>query len=189
MHAFSPDNSWTLFLDRDGILNRRIESDFVKTPGEFVWNDGALDCLPLFAKIFGTIVVVTNQQGIGQGELSVEQLDAIHRKMLEEAHAAGGRIDKVYFCPDAEGSQNLHRKPGIGMALQARKEFPGINFRRSVMLGDTFTDMLFGKRLKMTTILVSEDRRAAREHAPLVDYWFPDMSALGGFMKNSQKHI
>ena len=189
MHAFSPDKSWTLFIDRDGILNRRLENDFVKTPEDFIWNDGALACLAHSAQIFGTIVVVTNQQGIGQGQLAVEQLDAIHRKMLDEAHAAGGRIDRVYFCPDAEGSQSLCRKPGIGMGLRARKDFPGIQFRKSVMLGDTLSDMVFGKRLKMKTILVSAENLVARRHPALVDLWYPGMHAWLDFMINSQSRI
>lgn len=181
----SAAKKWSLFLDRDGVLNQRLINDYVKTPEEFRWNDSALKCLEFFAERFGNIVVITNQQGVGKGLMNDKQLDAIHSKMLNDARESGGRINKVYYCPDLENSGSFLRKPSIGMALQARKDFPDINFRRSVMVGDTFTDMLFGKRLKMKTILISPDSSVAQHNAGLVDYWFKNMGELLDFMKNA----
>lgn len=178
-----PDKQWSLFLDRDGVLNRRLMGDYVKTPEAFQWNAGALECLKHCEGIFRHIVVITNQQGIGKGLMTHEQLDAIHGKMLREAAAAGGRIDKVYYCPDLEQSGSFNRKPAVGMALKARKDFRDIRFRQSLMIGDTLTDMLFGKRLKMHTILISPDEKIAREHPRLVDWWFADMQQLAHHLK------
>ena len=40
------------------------------------------------------------------------------------------------------------------MALQAQEEFPNVDFQKSIMVGDTLSDMQFGQRLGMTTVLV-----------------------------------
>jgi histidinol-phosphate phosphatase family protein len=182
--AFCKENNWSLFLDRDGILNNRLVDDYVKTPEEFIWNPGVLEFLKICSEHFPNIIVITNQQGIGKGLMSEHQLDLIHQKMLHEARESGGRIDKVYYCGHLENSGSFYRKPAVGMGLQAKKDLPGINFSKSLMVGDTLTDMLFGKRLKMTTILVSPQASIARQHPGFVDWWFEDMQGLLDFVKN-----
>lgn len=182
---FFPEKQWSLFLDRDGVLNQRLIGDYVKSPEEFQWNEGALECLRLCERIFNRVVVITNQQGIGKGLMSEHQLETIHDKMLREAAARGGRIDKVYHCGDLEHSGSFNRKPAVGMALKARKDFPDIRFRQSLMIGDTLTDMLFGKRLKMKTILISADGQVARRHPHLVDWWFASMQLLADNLKHT----
>ena len=81
------------------MLNTRLENDYVKNWAEFEFLDGVLDALAYFNKIFGRIVVVTNQQGIGKGLYRTEDLELIHGNMLYEVRYHGGRIDKVYFRP------------------------------------------------------------------------------------------
>lgn len=49
------------------------------------------------------------------------------------------------------------RKPNTGMALQAQKDFPEIDFNRSVMVGDGLHDMEFGRKLGMLCIYISDD--------------------------------
>jgi D-glycero-D-manno-heptose 1,7-bisphosphate phosphatase len=178
-----PDKTWTLFLDRDGVLNHRLTEDFVKEPGQFVWIDGVLESLRFLAEIFGRIVVVTNQQGVGKGLMKPETLEQIHKKLLFDVTNSGGRIDKIYFCPDPENSRSFFRKPMIGMGLQARRDFPEIDFRQSIMAGDTMSDMRFGKRLKMNTVLISSDPLPARQHPALVDLWFESLEAFASFIK------
>ncbi|MEE4177244.1 MAG: HAD-IIIA family hydrolase [Bacteroides sp.] len=181
-----PDKNWTLFLDRDGVLNRRLEGDYVKRKEDFEWQEGVLESLAWLSGVFGTIVVVTNQQGIGKGLMTEKELEQIHHKMLNDLKQAGGRIDKVYFCPDLENSGSFNRKPMVGMGLQARRDFPEINFRQSVMVGDTLSDMRFGKRLKMKTVLISEDLTMARQHHFLIDLRF---SSLKDFSKWAEQKL
>ena len=90
------DKSWTLFLDRDGVINKKLENDYVKSWDEFEFLPGVLKSIQHFSQIFGKIVVVTNQQGIGKGLYTHEDLQNIHHKMIMEITNAGGRIDKVY---------------------------------------------------------------------------------------------
>jgi histidinol-phosphate phosphatase family protein len=163
---------WTLFLDRDGVINRRLVDDYVKSWDEFEFLDGVLDATKIFAETFGRIVVVTNQRGIGKGLMAEDTLNNIHQKMKDEIARAGGKIDRVYYCPALKSSGNFCRKPQIGMGLKARKDFPEINFKKSIIAGDSKSDMQFGKRLKMKTVLIGDDFSIASTNPKLIDYHF-----------------
>lgn len=168
------DRSWTLFLDRDGVINVRLENDYVKQWQEFKFLDGTLEAIRGLSRIFGKIIIVTNQQGIGKGIYSEEDLLEIHRQMLEEISAKGGRVDKIYFSPHLAAADHPDRKPGIGMALKAKKEFPEIDLKKSLMVGDSMSDMKFGKDAGMITVFVS-DKPVSH---PDVDYHFSSLHKL-----------
>lgn len=171
-------SDWSLFLDRDGVINRRLVDDYVKSWDDFEFLPSVLSSLAEFASRFRHIVVVTNQQGVGKGLMTRESLQMIHAKMVTEIVQAGGRIDQVFFCPDLSKSNSINRKPNIGMGLQARKAYPAIRFRQSVMIGDSISDMQFGKRLRMKTILIPCDAEISRLHSNVIDFCFPDMQAM-----------
>jgi histidinol-phosphate phosphatase family protein len=175
LHNLQINNNWTLFLDRDGVINRRLPGDYVKSPDTFVFLPGVLDAMQVFARFFGRLFVVTNQQGIGKGLMKESDLKVIHDFMLAEIKKSGGRIDQVYFCPELADSGSFMRKPNIGMGLKAKKEFPEINFRNSIMVGDSVSDLRFGKRLKMKTVLIGEEPEIARIHPELADFYFSDL--------------
>jgi len=169
--AFS-DQKPALFLDRDGVINVKIDDDYVKTWEEFRFVTGTPEAIRILSGLFSPIVIVTNQQGIGKKLMTEESLHEIHRKMMTEIKENGGRIDKIYFCGDLKDSGSPNRKPEIGMGLQAKSDFPSIRFKNAVMAGDTVNDMLFGKRLGMTTVFISGDEAALRRHHHLIDYRF-----------------
>ena len=148
------DNTWALFLDRDGVINKKIDNDYVKHSTEFEFIDGVLVALKKLNAIFGKIVIVTNQQGIGKGLMRAEDLELIHNNMLYEVNYFGGRIDKVYFSPYLASDNHPTRKPSIGMALQAQKDFPEIDFKKSIIVGDSVSDMEFGKKAGMITVFI-----------------------------------
>ena len=151
------DKSWTLFLDRDGVINKKLENDYVKNWIDFEFLDGVFDALKICNSIFGHIVVVTNQQGIGKGLYRVDDLEIIHKNMLYEIAFYNGRIDKVYFSPHLSTANHPSRKPGTGMALQAKEDFPSIDFGKSIMVGDSLSDMAFGKKLGMRTAFINQN--------------------------------
>ena len=151
------DNSWSLFLDRDGVINHRLIDDYVKTPADFQFLPGVLNALEIFNRIFGKIIVVTNQQGIGKGLMTEDELHLIHQNMVTQIKDNNGRINHVYFCSDLKGSGSFFRKPSIGMGLKAKKEFKEINFKKSIMIGDSISDMVFGKKLGMKTVFISNN--------------------------------
>ena len=144
-----------LFLDRDGVINKRLDNDYVKDWESFSFLAGVLKALKLLRNHFDRIFIVTNQQGIGKGLMTEGQLDLIHVNMLKAIRDSGGKIDKIYFCPDLATKPGNFRKPSPYMALLAQKEFPELNFENAFMVGDTQSDIEFGKRLAMKTVLIS----------------------------------
>ncbi len=145
---------WTLFLDRDGVINRRTPNDYIKCWEDFEFEVGAIEAIVKASTIFGRIVVVTNQSGLEKRIMTEDFLQKIHSQLVESINMAGGKIDKVYYCPHKAFSRCQCRKPATGMAFQAQSDFPEIDFSKSVMVGDSISDMEFGKKLGMFVVLV-----------------------------------
>jgi histidinol-phosphate phosphatase family protein len=146
------DSSWTLFIDRDGVVNEEKRDDYIHTWDEFRFYEGVKKAFQIFHKKFGVIVMVTNQRGVAKGLTKLKDLDLIHRNMVQEIEDAGGRIDKIYVCSEMESA---NRKPNPGMGLQALHDFTEIELPKSLMVGNTLSDMNFGRNLgvKMNVFL------------------------------------
>lgn len=121
--------------------------------------------MPALARHFNLVLVVTNQQGIGKGLMTEADLERVHQFMRKAVHSAGGRIDGIYFCPDLKSQVNNCRKPAPALAIQAQLDFPGIYFSKSVMVGDSASDMVFGEQLGMKTALIT----TKPEDLPLIE--------------------
>ena len=171
------DNSWTLFLDRDGVINHEKYLGYINKWEEFIFYEGAKDAIKIFATKFKYIFIVTNQKGVGKGITLQEDFDIIHKNMLQEIEIAGGRIDKIYYCTALEES-DINRKPNPGMGLQAKKDFPQIDFNKSIMIGNTFGDMEFGRNLGMKTIFLPTTKPDADLGDPRIDAIFPSLYAF-----------
>jgi D-glycero-D-manno-heptose 1,7-bisphosphate phosphatase len=150
----SKGEGWTLFLDRDGVINKEQEGTYVTRWEEFEFLPGVLDGLANIRPYFDKIIIVTNQRGVGKGIMSVETLKDIHAKMRTSFEEAGVQIDKVYSAI-ALASDDTNRKPNTGMALQAKEDFDSIDFKKSVMVGNNLSDMEFGKRMGMKTVFLT----------------------------------
>lgn len=148
--------NWTLFLDRDGIVNERIMGGYVKSPDELVIRDDFIAAMKKIANLFGRIVIVTNQQGVAKGLMSENDLNAVHQKLTDILLKSGISIDKIYYCPHLDGTKCGCRKPDTGMAEKAKQDFPAIDFQQSIMIGDSLSDILFGNRMDMKTVLISD---------------------------------
>jgi D-glycero-D-manno-heptose 1,7-bisphosphate phosphatase len=178
---------WSLFLDRDGVINQRIPDDYVKHPDEFEFIPGVTDALQIFAGLFNPIIVITNQQGIGRGLMTSSHLDLVHKKMLQKVTETGGRVDAVFYSPDLKNQGSFTRKPAVGLGLKARKQFPAIDFKRSIMAGDSYSDILFGHRLGMSTVLIGMDKDVMIQYAGILDYSFPDLISFAEYIKENIK--
>lgn len=135
----------TLFLDRDGVINILKPNDYVKNWSEFEFRKEFLPLLPLLPKIFKRVIIVTNQRGVGKGLMTEKNLLEIHENMCKEIENMGGRIDKIYYCTSVD-PDDKNRKPNPGMAFLAMKDFPDIDLSRSVMVGDSDSDMEFARK-------------------------------------------
>jgi len=143
-----------LFLDRDGVINRKIEGDYVRNLSQLELLSGAVDAIVRLGKRFKYVIIVTNQQGIGKGLMSDADVAEIHDYIIGQVQTAGGRIDRIYCCPSLNTANDPNRKPGTGMGLQAKRDFAEIDFSRSLMIGDSVSDMLFAERLGIPCIFI-----------------------------------
>ncbi|MBC7536184.1 MAG: HAD family hydrolase [Ferruginibacter sp.] len=151
------NHSWTLFLDRDGVINHEKDKDYIHTWDEFKFYDGVKEAIKKCSSLFNRIVVVTNQKGVGKGLTKLEDLHILHANMQRDIKAAGGHIDAVFYCSDLEDNSPF-RKPNPGMGLQAAKQFPDIDLKKTIMVGNTISDMEFGRNLGMHTVFLPTTR-------------------------------
>lgn len=154
-----------VFIDRDGVICRNRD-DHVKSWDEFVFLPGALDALVQLACLDLHIVVVTNQAAINRHIVTAEVVEDIHTHMVREVQAAGGRIDRVMYCPHRPDERCGCRKPEPGMLLQAAEELD-IDLSASYLIGDAKTDMQAGQSVGCHCYLVLTGR--GREH--LIHCW------------------
>jgi D-glycero-D-manno-heptose 1,7-bisphosphate phosphatase len=134
-----------VFLDRDGIINRKAPS------GEYVtrWEDfhllpGVAEGIALLNRAGFRVVVVTNQRGIAKGLMTVADLEDIHKRMLDSLARAGATINEIYYCPHDKKPVCRCRKPAPGMLLDAARSH-GIELPASWMIGDSDIDIEAGK--------------------------------------------
>ncbi|MEO8174588.1 MAG: HAD-IIIA family hydrolase [Sediminibacterium sp.] len=171
------DRSWTLFLDRDGVINHDKDNDYIRDWNEFRFYDSTLEALAIIEKHFGRIVVTTNQKGVGKGLMSVADLDNIHANMLTRIKEKGGRIDKVYYCSDLS-DDSANRKPNPGMAHQAKADFAEIDLSKSMIVGNRISDMGFGRNAGIYTVFVATTHPETVFPDPLIDLRFDDLLAF-----------
>ena len=168
----------TLFLDRDGVLNRHIVGDYVRNWQMWEWIPGAREAVAALSKLYKRIIIISNQQGVGKGLMSQADLDNIHANMLRDIEAVGGRIDKVYTCTDLQDSGSPNRKPAIGMALQAQRDFPDIDLHRAVMVGDSLSDMLFARNAHTRAFYISKNKPVPEKVQDYTDLVANDLQEL-----------
>jgi D-glycero-D-manno-heptose 1,7-bisphosphate phosphatase len=145
-----------VFIDRDGVIchNRH---DHVKNWEEFAFLPGALEALVGLASSDLYIVIITNQAIINRHIVSAEVVEGIHVRMVQAIEAAGGRVDRVMYCPHRPDEHCACRKPQPGMLLKATEEL-GLDLSRSYLIGDAETDMQVGEAAGCRRYLVLTGR-------------------------------
>jgi D-glycero-D-manno-heptose 1,7-bisphosphate phosphatase len=161
-----------LFIDRDGIVNKKIPNDYVKNIEEFIFQDEILPILQWGKSRDYLLILITNQQGIGKGVMSESDLQTIHNHMnsilLDRIRLC---FDDIYFCPDLAESRSYRRKPNPGMLLEAIEKW-NINPKQSWMIGDSISDAKAGNLSGTRTILVGN---YSAEQVPEADFIIPDL--------------
>ena len=151
-----------LFLDRDGVIN--VDHAYVHRSDQFEFCPGIFELVAQARAADYTVVVVTNQAGIGRGYYSEDDFHRLTNWMLSEFENRGAAIDRVYFCPDhPEHGLGVYkrdtpmRKPGSGMLLQAALELD-IDLTASLLVGDHESDITAGRGAGLRlTILLDKD--------------------------------
>lgn len=168
------DKSWTLFIDRDGVINHEKQNDYIRNWREFQFYEGAKEALKTLADKFGKIIVVSNQRGVGKELMTEADLSSIHQHMQKQIETAGGHIDQVYYCTSTD-ARHPERKPNPGMALKAKKEVPSIDLFKSIMIGNNSSDMLFGRNAGLFTIFLKTTKPDQPLPHPDIDLVFDSL--------------
>ncbi|HQX72406.1 MAG TPA: HAD-IIIA family hydrolase [Chitinophagaceae bacterium] len=148
------DKSWTLFIDRDGVINHEKKEDYILNWEEFRFYEGVEKAFQKLAGKFGKIIIVSNQRGVGKQLMTEHDLRTIHQNMQNAIEAAGGRIDKIYYCTSTD-NKHPDRKPNPGMAFHAKNYFDSVDLSRSVIIGNKPSDMLFGKNAGIYSVFLA----------------------------------
>lgn len=164
-----------LFFDRDGIINRRIIGGYVTTIEDFSF-------IPDFFTVFAYAIlknyipiVITNQQGIGKGIMTVHQLRAIHAHMQATLHKITGHtFDDIRFCASLAQDNDPRRKPNPGMITESIHQW-NIDPAASWMIGDSESDIIAAQAAGVRTIFIGQPQDLTRVTP---DHIFASMTEL-----------
>lgn len=145
-----------IFLDRDGVINKRpSKADYVKQWQEFEFLPHSIEAIKLLSQNGYKVYIISNQPGIARGALSLENLAQIHRKMVHQIKASGGKIEDFYYCPHNWDEGCSCRKPKPGLLYKASYDH-FIDLTKTIFIGDDERDIEAGKATGCKTILVSK---------------------------------
>lgn len=167
----------TVFLDRDGVINRKMpEGSYVERWEQFEFLPGAIEALEMLAGARTRAVVVTNQRGVALGRMTLAAVDEVHQRMQAALAVGHAQCAAVLVCPHEEGECDC-RKPRVGLFRQARALIPEIDMSRSAVVGDSASDLLAAAALGCPFYLVAEEADLAMiraEHPGLaIQGWGP----------------
>jgi D-glycero-D-manno-heptose 1,7-bisphosphate phosphatase len=147
----------TIFLDRDGVINRD-SPHYIKSWGEFEFFPRSLEALRLLKTNGFDVIVITNQSAVGRGLLTNDRLLSIHKRMVEAVESNGGKIKDVFFCPHIPKDNCECRKPKPGLIHQAEQKYK-IDLDKSVMIGDKMSDIICGINAGCGRVILVDEKK------------------------------
>lgn len=159
-----------IFLDRDGTINEIVvnddtgQPDSPLKPAELRLLPGAADAIKLLRSLGYIVIVITNQPAAAKGKTTLGDLHAINDRLRDILAAEQTNVDDILMCPHhpvgAPGSRERFlicecdcRKPRPGLLIKAIEKF-NIDLESSYMVGDSFSDILAGKKLGVKGIFI-----------------------------------
>jgi len=169
------------FFDRDGVINYRIVDRYVTNTDELHIFEEVYDVLKKIKSLGYLLVLITNQQGIGKGIYSHEELLIVHGHMQEHIFDRTGiKFDLIEYCPDLAHTKSNRRKPEPGMILDAAEKL-NISLEDSWMVGDSVKDTIAGKKAGCKTVFISNEAKP-----PSADYEFPNLTNMIMFLMENK---
>ncbi len=153
-----------IFIDRDGTLI--LDKEYLHDPAEVEFIDGAIRGLGKAVQAGFSIIMVTNQSGVGRGYFTMEDVERVHAFIRKTLAAAGVKLLATYVAPEAPDQPSRGRKPSPQFLLDARDEF-GIDLMRSYMVGDKLSDVQCGWNAavkKSILVRTGEGKEVERAH-------------------------
>lgn len=148
-----------ILLDRDGVINDEVDG-YVRSADDWVPIEGSIDAIARLTQADYRVVVVTNQSGIARGLLTIEDLQAIHRKMHETIAGSGGKIDAVFICPHKPDDDCSCRKPRPGL-LKSIMDRLDTDLVGVPLVGDSLRDVQSAMVVGANPVLVRTGHGAA----------------------------
>jgi D-glycero-D-manno-heptose 1,7-bisphosphate phosphatase len=154
------------------------EGHYVSSWSEFHLLAGVPEAIGRLNRAGLRVVVVSNQRGVALGLYTAADVEAIQAALQQTLAGHGAHVDGFYFCPHQKGQCNC-RKPLPGLFEQASAQFPEIAAASSAMIGDSLSDIEFGRRLGMMTVFIEGDRERQKPGgeaaSDLADLHFADL--------------
>lgn len=168
-----------VILDRDGVINQDSDA-YIKSPAEWIPLPGSLDAIVRLNRGGFSVVVATNQAGIGRGLFDLDTLQSIHQKMIAALAASGGHLDGIFFCPHRPDEHCDCRKPEPGLLRQVAAQFD-TNLNAVPVIGDSLRDLRAAQAVGARPMLVlSGNGQRTSKHLPEefrdIDI-YPDLAA------------
>jgi D-glycero-D-manno-heptose 1,7-bisphosphate phosphatase len=140
----SSSASKLVILDRDGVIN--VDSDqYVKSADEWIPLPGSLEAIAELNQAGYQVTVATNQSGLARGLFTINDLHAMHQKMMDLLAPMGGRVDSIFFCPHVDADRCNCRKPLPGLmqdiASRYRKADSALPLTGVPIVGDSLRDL------------------------------------------------
>ena len=142
-----------VFLDRDGVINKNIKGEYVKSWEGFTFLPRVLEGFRKLKSAGYDVIVISNQAGVAKGIYTKEELDWMTQNMLTEVAKAGGKINGVYYCLHRNEDECNCRKPESGLFEQAIKDHE-VNAQDVFLVGDSERDIIAAKKVGCKTIMV-----------------------------------
>jgi D-glycero-D-manno-heptose 1,7-bisphosphate phosphatase len=158
---YNPRMLPAIFMDRDGVIIEN-RAEYVRSWQDVFIYPQALDALKQAAASPYSLIIVSNQAGIGKGIIPKNTADQINDRLLEVIRANGGRIDGIYICPHTAEDLCACRKPLPGLLLRAAQEL-SLDLSRSAMIGDALTDLAAGQSAGVAQSILVETGRGREQ--------------------------
>ena len=138
-----------LFLDRDGVIVEEV--GHLHRPVDVRLIAGAAEVIAAANRLGVTVVVVSNQSGVGRGLFAWQDFAAVQQRIVAELSARGAYMDAILACPyhpealpPYRHPDHPARKPNAGMIFAAARLLP-ISLSASWIIGDRASDLMAGR--------------------------------------------
>jgi D-glycero-D-manno-heptose 1,7-bisphosphate phosphatase len=156
-----------VFLDRDGVINRKPpEGQYVTCWEEMHFLPRVAEAIALLTGAGYCVFVVSNQRGVAKRLLTQGELESIHQRMCQELARAGAAITRVYYCPHEKQPPCSCRKPAPGMLLSAAQAHQ-LDLNSSWMIGDSDVDVTAGRNAGCKTVRITKRDQIRKGRADL----------------------
>jgi len=146
-----------VFLDRDGVLIKNIDGDYVRSIAQIELLPGAKEAVAMLAKANFPLVVVTNQAAVAKGYISEETAWSIQRQVV--SLVTGNQDIDIHsiICPHGSADDCECRKPKPGMLLEGAEKYH-LDLENSYFIGDALTDIAAAKAAGVKPVFVLTGR-------------------------------